>query len=111
MEGLEVLSGEELHTPYSFLVLFNGNILGKHRKPQVITMFHTDVYAYAHTYSSIMAVQFLPVTKMTRCDGLSCQKNLQMMFLLYDLCISVLVLCVFLFGDRYLFHSIIFLKS
>ncbi|XP_034203193.1 DNA-directed RNA polymerase III subunit 2 isoform X2 [Prunus dulcis] len=34
VEGLEVLSGEELHTPYSFLVLFNGNILGKHRKPQ-----------------------------------------------------------------------------
>lgn len=33
VEDLELLSGEELHTPNSFLVMFNGNILGKHRKP------------------------------------------------------------------------------
>ncbi|KAL0727866.1 hypothetical protein Bca4012_023959 [Brassica carinata] len=31
---LEVLSAEELHTPDSFLVIFNGLILGKHRRPQ-----------------------------------------------------------------------------
>ncbi|CAI0421527.1 unnamed protein product [Linum tenue] len=34
VEDLELLSGEELHTPNSFLVMFNGLILGKHRRPQ-----------------------------------------------------------------------------
>ncbi|KAJ7949400.1 DNA-directed RNA polymerase subunit beta [Quillaja saponaria] len=34
VEDLELLSGEELHTPDSFLVIFNGVILGKHRRPQ-----------------------------------------------------------------------------
>ncbi|KAK2634395.1 hypothetical protein Ddye_029187 [Dipteronia dyeriana] len=34
VEDLEVLSAEELHTPNSFLVIFNGLILGKHRRPQ-----------------------------------------------------------------------------
>ncbi|KAK9164269.1 hypothetical protein Syun_005171 [Stephania yunnanensis] len=34
VEDLELLSGEELHAPNSFLVMFNGLILGKHRKPQ-----------------------------------------------------------------------------
>ncbi|KAG2301822.1 hypothetical protein Bca52824_030473 [Brassica carinata] len=31
---LEVLSAEELHTPDSYLVIMNGLILGKHRRPQ-----------------------------------------------------------------------------
>ncbi|TKY56058.1 DNA-directed RNA polymerase III subunit RPC2 [Spatholobus suberectus] len=31
---MEHLSAEELHTPDSFLVIFNGLILGKHRRPQ-----------------------------------------------------------------------------
>lgn len=35
VEDFELLSGEELHTPNSFLIIFNGLILGKHRKPQV----------------------------------------------------------------------------
>lgn len=34
VEDLELLSGEELHTPNSFLIIFNGLILGKHRRPQ-----------------------------------------------------------------------------
>ncbi|KAE8659456.1 DNA-directed RNA polymerase isoform 3 [Hibiscus syriacus] len=34
VEDLELLSGEELHTPNSFLVMLNGLILGKHRRPQ-----------------------------------------------------------------------------
>ncbi|MED6179430.1 DNA-directed RNA polymerase III subunit 2 [Stylosanthes scabra] len=34
VEDMEQLSGEELHTPDSFLVIFNGLILGKHRRPQ-----------------------------------------------------------------------------
>ncbi|KAF8406488.1 hypothetical protein HHK36_008577 [Tetracentron sinense] len=34
VEDLELLSGEELHTLNSFLVIFNGLILGKHRQPQ-----------------------------------------------------------------------------
>lgn len=34
VENMEHLSGEELHTPNSFLVIFNGMILGKHRRPQ-----------------------------------------------------------------------------
>ncbi|XP_040936347.1 DNA-directed RNA polymerase III subunit 2 [Gossypium hirsutum] len=34
VEDMELLSGEELHTPNSFLVMLNGLILGKHRRPQ-----------------------------------------------------------------------------
>lgn len=34
VEDLELLSGEELHTPDSFLIILNGIILGKHRRPQ-----------------------------------------------------------------------------
>uniref|UniRef100_A0A1D1YTE4 DNA-directed RNA polymerase subunit beta n=2 Tax=Anthurium amnicola TaxID=1678845 RepID=A0A1D1YTE4_9ARAE len=34
VEDLALLSGEELHAPNSFLVIFNGLILGKHRLPQ-----------------------------------------------------------------------------
>ncbi|KAJ8774049.1 hypothetical protein K2173_009480 [Erythroxylum novogranatense] len=34
VEDLELLSGEELHTPNSFLVIVNGRILGKHGRPQ-----------------------------------------------------------------------------
>ncbi|WJX09333.1 DNA-directed RNA polymerase III subunit 2 [Trifolium repens] len=34
VEDMEHISGEELHTPDSFLVIFNGSILGKHRRPQ-----------------------------------------------------------------------------
>ncbi|KAI4340479.1 hypothetical protein MLD38_025309 [Melastoma candidum] len=34
VEDLELLSAEELHTPSSFLIIFNGLILGKHRRPQ-----------------------------------------------------------------------------
>ncbi|KAJ4832036.1 DNA-directed RNA polymerase III subunit 2 [Turnera subulata] len=34
VEDLELLSAEELHTPNSFLVILNGLILGKHRRPQ-----------------------------------------------------------------------------
>ncbi|KAJ9190530.1 hypothetical protein P3X46_001718 [Hevea brasiliensis] len=33
VEDLERLSGEELHLPNSYLVIFNGLILGKHRRP------------------------------------------------------------------------------
>ncbi|MBA0750298.1 hypothetical protein Gohar_019978 [Gossypium harknessii] len=39
VEDLELLSGEELHTPNSFLVMLNGLILGKHRRPQVLLVF------------------------------------------------------------------------
>lgn len=34
VEDLALLSAEELHEPSSFLVIFNGLILGKHRQPQ-----------------------------------------------------------------------------
>ncbi|GMI70063.1 nuclear RNA polymerase C2 [Hibiscus trionum] len=34
VEDLELLSGEELHSSNSFLVMLNGLILGKHRRPQ-----------------------------------------------------------------------------
>ncbi|PIN14066.1 RNA polymerase III, second largest subunit [Handroanthus impetiginosus] len=34
VEDLELLSGEELHMPNSYLVILNGLILGKHRRPQ-----------------------------------------------------------------------------
>ncbi|KAI3843089.1 hypothetical protein MKX03_018344 [Papaver bracteatum] len=34
VESLEQLSAEEIHSPNSFLVIFNGIILGKHRLPQ-----------------------------------------------------------------------------
>jgi hypothetical protein len=36
VEDLSLLSGEEIHAPGSFLVMFNGLILGKHREPQVL---------------------------------------------------------------------------
>ncbi|PPD95028.1 hypothetical protein GOBAR_DD07978 [Gossypium barbadense] len=36
VEDMELLSGEELHTPNSFLVMLNGLILGKHRRPQTL---------------------------------------------------------------------------
>ncbi|XBI42884.1 hypothetical protein VPH35_107731 [Triticum aestivum] len=35
VEDLSILSGEEIHAPGSFLVMFNGLILGKHRQPQI----------------------------------------------------------------------------
>ncbi|GAB2295727.1 DNA-directed RNA polymerase III subunit 2 [Dionaea muscipula] len=34
VEDLQFLSGEELHSPFSYIVMFNGLILGKHRRPQ-----------------------------------------------------------------------------
>ncbi|CAH1448175.1 unnamed protein product [Lactuca virosa] len=34
VEDLSQLSGEELHSPSSYLIILNGLILGKHRKPQ-----------------------------------------------------------------------------
>ncbi|KAL0397379.1 UNVERIFIED_CONTAM: DNA-directed RNA polymerase III subunit [Sesamum calycinum] len=34
VEDLELLSGEELHMPNSYLIILNGLILGKHRRPQ-----------------------------------------------------------------------------
>lgn len=34
VEDLELLSGEELHMPNSYLIILNGLILGKHRQPQ-----------------------------------------------------------------------------
>uniref|UniRef100_A0A0D9V0X1 DNA-directed RNA polymerase subunit beta n=1 Tax=Leersia perrieri TaxID=77586 RepID=A0A0D9V0X1_9ORYZ len=34
VEDLSLLSGEEIHAPGSFFVMFNGLILGKHRRPQ-----------------------------------------------------------------------------
>ncbi|XP_024024074.1 DNA-directed RNA polymerase III subunit 2 [Morus notabilis] len=37
VEDLAFLSGEELHAPNSFLVIFNGHILGKHRRPQAFS--------------------------------------------------------------------------
>ncbi|KAL3638170.1 DNA-directed RNA polymerase III subunit 2 [Castilleja foliolosa] len=37
VENLEFVSGEELHTPDSYLIIFNGLILGKHMKPQKFT--------------------------------------------------------------------------
>ncbi|KAL9241333.1 hypothetical protein vseg_015456 [Gypsophila vaccaria] len=38
VENLELLSPEELHSYNSFLVIFNGLILGKHRRPQKFAM-------------------------------------------------------------------------
>ncbi|KAK9056091.1 hypothetical protein SSX86_027179 [Deinandra increscens subsp. villosa] len=35
VEDLSLLSGEELHSPDSFLVILNGLILGKHRRPML----------------------------------------------------------------------------
>ncbi|KAM0887569.1 hypothetical protein ACQ4PT_028931 [Festuca glaucescens] len=35
VEDLSILSGEEIHAPGSFLVMFNGLILGKHKQPQI----------------------------------------------------------------------------
>ncbi|GMN61268.1 hypothetical protein TIFTF001_030350 [Ficus carica] len=37
VEDLAFLSGEELHAPNSYLVIFNGHILGKHRRPQAFS--------------------------------------------------------------------------
>ncbi|KAK1372478.1 hypothetical protein POM88_028671 [Heracleum sosnowskyi] len=34
VEDLELLSGEELHAPNSYLIILNGLILGKHRRPK-----------------------------------------------------------------------------
>ncbi|KAG8391080.1 hypothetical protein BUALT_Bualt01G0150600 [Buddleja alternifolia] len=34
VEDMELLSGEELHMPNSYLIIMNGLILGKHRRPQ-----------------------------------------------------------------------------
>lgn len=34
VEDLELLSGEELHMPNAFLIILNGTILGKHRRPR-----------------------------------------------------------------------------
>ncbi|XP_073024708.1 DNA-directed RNA polymerase III subunit 2 isoform X1 [Primulina eburnea] len=34
VENFELLSGEELHMPNSYLIILNGLILGKHRRPQ-----------------------------------------------------------------------------
>lgn len=44
VEDVEYLSAEELHTPDSFLVIFNGLILGKHRRPQVLVGLLSNVY-------------------------------------------------------------------
>lgn len=44
VENMEHLSGEELHTPNSFLVIFNGMILGKHRRPQVLLACLYHIY-------------------------------------------------------------------
>jgi len=35
VEDLSLLSGEELHSPKTYLVFFNGTILGVHRRPNV----------------------------------------------------------------------------
>lgn len=34
MEDLSLLSGEEVHSPHSYLVFLNGSILGVHRRPK-----------------------------------------------------------------------------
>lgn len=34
VEDLELLSGEEIHSPNSYLIILNGLILGKHRRPK-----------------------------------------------------------------------------
>ncbi|GLJ24758.1 hypothetical protein SUGI_0473260 [Cryptomeria japonica] len=39
VEDLSLLSGEELHSPKTFLVIFNGLILGVHRRPQRFAVF------------------------------------------------------------------------
>jgi DNA-directed RNA polymerase III subunit RPC2 len=44
VEDMEHISGEELHTPDSFLVIFNGSILGKHRRPQVLVCFLSHLF-------------------------------------------------------------------
>ncbi len=54
MEDLSLLSGEEIHASGSFLVMFNGLILGKHRQPQVlltinvIFVFYLFDFVYFH---------------------------------------------------------------
>ena len=44
-EDLELLSAEELHTPNSLLVIFNGRILGKHRRPQEKIFLNSSFYS------------------------------------------------------------------
>lgn len=90
VEDLETLSAEELHTPNSFLVLFNGDILGKHRKPQVTTMFDINIDAYTHIIPSQLVLLYVKYNidacthiipsqlfnYVTSCDGMSCNKRL-----------------------------------
>ncbi|KAK1422858.1 hypothetical protein QVD17_18147 [Tagetes erecta] len=40
VENLSFLSGEEVHSPSSYLVFLNGVILGKHRRPQVLFTYN-----------------------------------------------------------------------
>lgn len=58
VEDLALLSGEELHAPGSFLVMFNGLILGKHRQPkvhqQLLTLLHR---LYMHLVSDYIYVK------------------------------------------------------
>lgn len=37
VEDLSLLSGEELHSPKTYIVFFNGTILGVHRRPNVLS--------------------------------------------------------------------------
>jgi DNA-directed RNA polymerase III subunit RPC2 len=39
VEDLSMLSGEELHSQHTYIVFFNGIILGVHRRPQVCLSF------------------------------------------------------------------------
>ena len=48
VENTEHLSGEELHTPDSFLVIFNGSIIGKHRRPQVWVFLLSYFFLYLY---------------------------------------------------------------
>lgn len=59
---LEVLSAEELHTPDSFLVILNGLILGKHRRPQVLYIkarFYNKHNTHIYTSSRVSFVSVL----------------------------------------------------
>ncbi|PPE01568.1 hypothetical protein GOBAR_DD01399 [Gossypium barbadense] len=52
VEDMELLSGEELHTPNSFLVMLNGLILGKHRRPQ---LFHfTELHGNSNYFTNTL---------------------------------------------------------
>lgn len=67
MEDLAVLSAEELHAPNSFLVMFNGRILGKHRHPQVSSIS----YRKGSIVSYLNASKFVSfVVYFTFCSGL-----------------------------------------